>query len=46
MVSNRGIISSEPCAFVGSFHECTVSVASRIRVLGRDINSNYKLGFE
>ncbi|GKV46908.1 hypothetical protein SLEP1_g53867 [Rubroshorea leprosula] len=30
------MISSEPCAFVGPFHECTVSVASRNRVLGRD----------
>ncbi|GKV26667.1 hypothetical protein SLEP1_g35925 [Rubroshorea leprosula] len=29
-------ISSEPCAFVEPTHECTASVAPRIRVLGRD----------
>ncbi|GKU99750.1 hypothetical protein SLEP1_g12549 [Rubroshorea leprosula] len=36
MVSDCGMISSEPCAFVGPSHECTASVAPRIRVLGRD----------
>ncbi|GKV47428.1 hypothetical protein SLEP1_g54332 [Rubroshorea leprosula] len=31
------MISSEPCAFVGLFHECTASAMPRIWVLGRDI---------
>ncbi|GKV51462.1 hypothetical protein SLEP1_g58117 [Rubroshorea leprosula] len=36
MVSDVNWISSEPCAFVGPVHECTVFVMPRIRVLGRD----------
>ncbi|GKV43000.1 hypothetical protein SLEP1_g50347 [Rubroshorea leprosula] len=28
VVSDCDMISSEPCAFVGPFHECTASVAS------------------
>ncbi|GKV47154.1 hypothetical protein SLEP1_g54074 [Rubroshorea leprosula] len=36
MVSDYDMISSEPYAFVGPSHECTASVAPRIRVLGRD----------
>ncbi|GKV00650.1 hypothetical protein SLEP1_g13313 [Rubroshorea leprosula] len=28
MVSDCGVISSEPCAFVGPSHECTATVAS------------------
>ncbi|GKV50372.1 hypothetical protein SLEP1_g57079 [Rubroshorea leprosula] len=38
MVSDYDMISSEPCAFVGSSHECTASVAPQIWVLGRDTN--------
>ncbi|GKV15595.1 hypothetical protein SLEP1_g26372 [Rubroshorea leprosula] len=30
------MISSEPCAFVGPSHECTVFVAPQIQVLGCD----------
>ncbi|GKV24421.1 hypothetical protein SLEP1_g34035 [Rubroshorea leprosula] len=32
-------MSCEPCAFVGPSHECTASVAPRIRVLGRDTSA-------
>ncbi|GKV32504.1 hypothetical protein SLEP1_g41103 [Rubroshorea leprosula] len=39
MVSDYGMISFEPCAFVGPSHECTASVAPRIWVLGRDNTS-------
>ncbi|GKV25044.1 hypothetical protein SLEP1_g34553 [Rubroshorea leprosula] len=39
MVSDYDMISSEPCAFVGPSYECMVSVAPRIRVLGRDSGS-------
>ncbi|GKV15617.1 hypothetical protein SLEP1_g26392 [Rubroshorea leprosula] len=37
---SKNSVSLEPCAFVGSAHECTVSVALRIRVLGRDTTSS------
>ncbi|GKV48993.1 hypothetical protein SLEP1_g55767 [Rubroshorea leprosula] len=36
VVSDCGMISFEPCAFMGSSHECTAFVTPRIQVLGRD----------
>ncbi|GKV42197.1 hypothetical protein SLEP1_g49634 [Rubroshorea leprosula] len=37
MVSDCGMISSEPYAFVGLSHDCAAFVAPRIWVLGHDI---------
>ncbi|GKU99771.1 hypothetical protein SLEP1_g12567 [Rubroshorea leprosula] len=45
MVSDCGMLSSEPCAFVGPSHEWMAFVAPRIWVLGRDNLPIPKLGW-
>ncbi|GKU93016.1 hypothetical protein SLEP1_g6656 [Rubroshorea leprosula] len=42
MVLDCSVISSEPCAFVDSSHECTASVALGIWVLGRELFTKFR----